>query len=58
MICSGLEAVKRLVVLGLSSPEKPLAFCAARLDGLLRARRQRRKLRLNFLELRVRFRFV
>jgi len=53
-----LEAVKRLVVLGLSGPEKPLALCVAVRDGLLGARRQRGKLRLSFGELRYRLRFV
>src|SRR5690348_3378484 len=53
-----LEAVKRLVVLGLSSQEKPLTLRATPLDGLLRAGRQRRKLRLNLGELRLRFRYV
>ena len=53
-----LEAVKRLVVLGLSSPEKPLAFCVAGRDGFLRACRPRRKQGLDFGELRFRLRFV
>jgi hypothetical protein len=39
-----LEPVKRLVVLRLSGPEESLAFYAARRDGPVRARRQRRKL--------------
>src|SRR6267142_4222467 len=53
-----LEPVKRLVVLGLSSLEKPLALCAARGDGLVGARRQRGKLRLDLCELRLHLRFV
>src|SRR5205814_9707797 len=53
-----LEPVKRLVVLRLGSLEKLLAPGATRRDGLVRARRQRGKLRLDLCELRLHLRFV